>query len=64
MTSTKTKTTKTKKEEPTMTVEEMRAALDGEEKMVTLILSKAQVDDFNVKARELGQPTITVADLA
>lgn len=44
MTSTKTKTTKTKKEEPTMTVEEMREALDGEEKMVYLILSKAQYD--------------------
>jgi hypothetical protein len=43
-TSTKTKTKKTKVEEPTMTVEEMREALDGEEKMVYLILSKAQFD--------------------
>lgn len=41
---TSTKKTKTKKEEPTMTVEEMRAALDGEEKMITLILSKASYD--------------------
>lgn len=37
-----TKTKKTKVEEPTMTLEEMREALDGEEKMVSLILSKAQ----------------------
>lgn len=38
------KKTKTKKEESTMTVEEMRAALDGEEKAVYLILSKAAYD--------------------
>jgi hypothetical protein len=42
--STKTKDKKTKVETPTMTLEEMREALAGEEKMVHLILSKASYD--------------------
>lgn len=41
---TTTKTKKKKVEEPTMTLEEMREALDGEEKEIHLILSKAEYE--------------------